>query len=129
MPDWLIVVLFGIMFWLAIVVLNALFIFWLVIRGQSPPIAPWPAAVLFALQASLMESWKNVFTAEHPHIAAEETAFAAVLTGVPAGLVAGLLGTSAGLATLLFWGAFVWSIPVGHKILFRDAKSLQPSER
>ena len=126
--DWLIVIGSGITFWLAIVGLNCFFIVWLLAMGLTPPLAPCPAAVLFALQASLMEIW-NIFTAEHPRLAAEETALAAVLAGVPAGIVAGLFGTAAGLAALLFWGAFICSIPAGHKILFRDAKSLRPSER
>lgn len=129
MPDWMIVIGFGIIFWLAVAVLNCFFVVWLVVKGLAPPISPWPAAVLFALQASLMEVWIIFVIEEHPRLAAHEMALAAALAGLPAGLIAGLLGTAAGLTVLFFWGVFVLSIPVGHKILFRGAAPRQPSER
>lgn len=128
MPDWMIVIAFGIIFWLAVAGLNCFFTAWLVVKGLAPPIAPWPTAVLFALQASLMEVW-IIFVIEHPRLAAHEMALAAALAGLPAGLIAGSRGTAAGLAALLFWGVFVLSIPVGHKILFRGAAPRRPSER
>lgn len=122
MPDWGLVALVGLGFWGTVLALNFSFIVFLVVTGHVPPIVPWDIAVFFALQGSLMAMWDE-FARNHPRLLKEETVIFTVAAFLPPGIVGGTLGTPAAFAALFFWGGFVASIPIGHRIIFPSAPS------